>query len=538
LGNHGSGPASNNNGRPESPTSSRTRPSSPNTTRQSQSHSFSHPRMSADQLVDLARQSTNPRHITPTHTPASYSPGPASPCPETAPASFIPMDDDVWLPFIDRPMEVYALISSPPSSKLFSLLAQTFPRSEGQQSPSITALAALPKEVNMADFPTDPAAWTFMQLYRWLTTVPRTSAPDVLWVHQARACILARSELIWERVKGALGVPPELDIDEEDQEDDRQHDVFTEWATTTVGIHEMGTSTAGADAQNFVTSPVDVESDPELNALSLSIENIMALPTPIGPAPSSHSSNLPPLSLPPSLAGTSALSHSPLVVDLGLQDISEDQEETDEGDASGNDWPQKQVNTTQVDYTTARSLQDAPPQETIQGLKISTAPLPSSPMVPAVTSPITISQSLSHSLHPSAHSVSSSPSQKVNPLPTASPSRSFSHFSSSPHARPRSVRTSSFGSVHSTCSSAAYDPVGDRVPGNPLFPSNFARLAVGPTLRANNPSLRSPPYPPLPAYPFLRALGAGRRPSWADSWDPVKQEYAVTAGSEGSVAGD
>ena len=29
-----------------------------------------------------------------------------------------------------------------------------------------------------------------------------------------------------------------------------------------------------------------------------------------------------------------------------------------------------------------------------------------------------------------------------------------------------------------------YDPVGDRGPGNPLFPSNFARLAVGPTLSA------------------------------------------------------
>lgn len=30
----------------------------------------------------------------------------------------------------------------------------------------------------------------------------------------------------------------------------------------------------------------------------------------------------------------------------------------------------------------------------------------------------------------------------------------------------------------------AYDPVGDRGPGHPLFPSNFARLALGPTLSA------------------------------------------------------
>ena len=33
-------------------------------------------------------------------------------------------------------------------------------------------------------------------------------------------------------------------------------------------------------------------------------------------------------------------------------------------------------------------------------------------------------------------------------------------------------------------SERAYDPVGDRVPGNPLFPSNFAHLALGPTLHA------------------------------------------------------
>lgn len=375
------------------------------------------------------------------------------------------MDDDVWLPFIDRPMEVSALILSPPSAKLFSLLAQTFPRVEGHSSPSITALAAIPKELNMDDFGTDPTVWTFTQLYFWLTTVPRTSAPDIFWVHQARACILARSELIWERVKGALGVPPELDIDEEDQENDGQHDIFTEWATTTVGVHEVEGSAAqaspeAADVQDIITSPIDVDSDPELNTLSLSIENVIALPTPI---PSS----------------------SPLAADAGLQDISEDQEEVDEDPTvSGDDGSQKQATRAQADYATAKSAQDTTPQETILGLKISTVPLSSSPMVPSVTGPVMISHSLSHILHPRAHSVSSSPTLNANPLPMASPSRSFSHLSSSPYARPKSLRTSSFGCIHSNSSSTAYDPVGDRVPGNPLFPSNFARLAVGPTLRA------------------------------------------------------
>jgi len=36
----------------------------------------------------------------------------------------------------------------------------------------------------------------------------------------------------------------------------------------------------------------------------------------------------------------------------------------------------------------------------------------------------------------------------------------------------------------SSASSEAYDVVGERGPGNPLFPTNFARLALGPTLMA------------------------------------------------------
>jgi hypothetical protein len=36
----------------------------------------------------------------------------------------------------------------------------------------------------------------------------------------------------------------------------------------------------------------------------------------------------------------------------------------------------------------------------------------------------------------------------------------------------------------SSASSEVYDVVGERGPGNPLFPTNFARLALGPTLTA------------------------------------------------------
>ncbi|KAG6897819.1 hypothetical protein C0992_010623 [Termitomyces sp. T32_za158] len=147
------------------------RPASPSATRP-------RPHLSPDQLVHLARTATHP---------------PATATATAAPPTFTPLPDDILLPFIDRPAEVAALIASPPSSKLFTLLQKT--------------LAPL------TDPASDPAKWTYDQLHRHLTQVPRQHAADPLWVLQARRCIIAHSELIWERVKGALGVPPELDLD-------------------------------------------------------------------------------------------------------------------------------------------------------------------------------------------------------------------------------------------------------------------------------------------------------------------------------------
>ena len=62
----------------------------------------------------------------------------------------------------------------------------------------------------------DPATWDYKKLHHYLTTATRETDPDPTFVANIRKCILPRSELIWERIKGALGVPPELDHDEED----------------------------------------------------------------------------------------------------------------------------------------------------------------------------------------------------------------------------------------------------------------------------------------------------------------------------------
>lgn len=107
---------------------------------------------------------------------------------------FSPLADDVLLPFLDRPQEVASLIATPPTSKLFTLLAKTLPTEDAPKGAS-------------------PAKWSYAQLEHWLTVVDRKEADDVAWVSSLRACVYPRSELVWERLKAAFGIPAELEPD-------------------------------------------------------------------------------------------------------------------------------------------------------------------------------------------------------------------------------------------------------------------------------------------------------------------------------------
>ncbi|KAJ7233002.1 hypothetical protein C8J57DRAFT_1578089 [Mycena rebaudengoi] len=163
------------------------RPSSPQRT-----SSFNvRPRLSPEQLLEVARTATSP-------------PPPAA----VSPAVFTPLPADVYLPFLDRPTEVAHLFATAPTAKLFALLAHTFPRGADNKDDD------------------NPAKWSHAQLTAFLTTTPRTVASDAEYVSLARRAIRPRSELIWERLKGALGVPPELDRDdayEEHAQYEQQH---------------------------------------------------------------------------------------------------------------------------------------------------------------------------------------------------------------------------------------------------------------------------------------------------------------------------
>jgi len=166
----------------------------------------------------------------------------------------------------------------------------------------------------------------------------------------------------------------------------------------------------------------------------------------------------------------------------------------------------------------------SPPREIIQGLRISTTPvLPGLFATESGRVPILRASSMSSVTQQQPTQVSDEPSLLGRRGSMGSLRRRWSYAASS-------------------ASSEVYDAVGERGPGNPLFPTNFAKLALGPTLTANNPALRSRGLPPASAFSNPHAIRTdvlrGRRgkPSWVDDWDATKHEYAVTT-SDGSVGG-
>jgi len=67
--------------------------------------------------------------------------------------------------------------------------------------------------------------------------VDRHEASDRVWVANARACISRRSETLWEKLKNALGVPPELDLSGDEDSDDDEMEVLS---SSVVGLGLTG----------------------------------------------------------------------------------------------------------------------------------------------------------------------------------------------------------------------------------------------------------------------------------------------------------
>jgi hypothetical protein len=395
------------------------------------------PRLSADQIVSLAQQSCSPQSA-----PSSpRTPGgslTAAPPAQTARASFTAIPDDVFLPFVDRAEEVQALFTSPqPGARLFALLAQTFPPQSASDSPV----------TDEAVFATDPRQWSSAQLEFWMKCVDRDTAPDEIWVGLIRRCVLFHSELIWERIKGALGAPPELDPDGFDA------DPFT--ADKPLAFKDFKFE----DDSVFVSSPMEEYPpilEPQPTPDNVSESNVSA--------PADDTPSLSTLTIEPVLMPTAEHDHPPTRPGgHRMHDISEEvQEESSENE----------------DEELSEPTDPSPQRDIIQGLRISTVPTvpgifaadTSSPARLLRTSSTSSVSQLQQQLQQQQQQQSKTPDEYPSPPPRRSSMSSLGSFGR------RRWSNASSGEV--------YNVVGERGPGNPLFPTNFARLALGPTLSA------------------------------------------------------
>ena len=264
---------------------------------------------------------------------------------------------------------------------------------------------------------------------------------------KARACILERSELIWERIRGALGVPPELNVDADELE-----------------IHADDIPTRGGID---IPRPKCLES-----ALNAPVFEPDSPVTPSAPftAPSSAgihtpgsfddidilSSSVEELSVEPVIA-TAASPAPPPTTSTSLTEVMEEDEE-EEGEGQ---------NTTTKD---TNHLDAEGPE--VMGIRFSTSPSVSIAGNSPIMSPVgTLSRSSSFGRSAARPTFTGIPPSIVGKvgggMPKSPPIRGIG-------------RSSSFSSASGD---EGYDANLERGPGRPLFPSNFAQLSMGPTLR-------------------------------------------------------
>jgi hypothetical protein len=128
---------------------------------------------------------------------------------EYEPVEFHPMEDDMMLPFDDRPEEVKSLIEAERNRGLFKLLSLALPSSPTAEE---TDAAGGDQPANRAE------DWSFPELVHFLTQTPRSAVGDKAWVITIRQAVESRSEPLWEKLKGLLGID-----EDDDWGDDERH---------------------------------------------------------------------------------------------------------------------------------------------------------------------------------------------------------------------------------------------------------------------------------------------------------------------------
>jgi hypothetical protein len=356
--------------------------------------------LSPQQLYDIAKTCSTPPQSLPSHSRPNTPGGAQNQSPALLPDVFTPLPDDYDLPFLHRPEEVSELISTPPTSRLFSLLGALFPKSS--RPPSVTATSS--------DTGDDPKSWSFARLTTHLTTVTREEMDDRTWVSLARTCVRNRSEPLWERFKGALGVPWDLDAEEGEEpfQNDNPRDIDGGYGDVAVDDEEYDPDEEAYIEPVFANSP-----------------NPASLLHPGSP----HRQTLSPLPQENETFGFGGR-------EGGMENIGEEKEETSK---SSSLTPEEEEEEKQPEEPPA-----LPPPEDLQihALRI----------------------------HAPSFSTQAGAGSPIGTSPL-SPRRGSAS----------SQRYSALGGLGL---STAGQPASERGPGNPLFPSSFAGLSIGPTLSA------------------------------------------------------
>lgn len=140
------------------------------------------------EVVDLAREtaqlgtSQQSSHIS-SHPRSSLAVS------EMEPVEFVPLADDLLLPFDDRPEEVKALLEAAPNKPLVKLISLALPAGSSGS--------------------TDPTEWKHDDLIAYLKTVGRDQKSDREWVADLRLAVQTKSEALWEKLKDCLGIEEE-----------------------------------------------------------------------------------------------------------------------------------------------------------------------------------------------------------------------------------------------------------------------------------------------------------------------------------------
>jgi hypothetical protein len=363
---------------------------------------------------------------------------------ELEPVEYVEMQDDVLLPFVDRPAEVAELFENAYNKELLEIIRPTFP-TESKADPS--------RAGSWRNVP--PAEWTWDEFKLHLQE-NRADCDDLSWVRLLRLAVRARSEAIWEKIGVCIGC--DADLLAVGDMPDPMHSPMPPLSDVFDTDDEIGTPMGGNLAGSLIYSGdegVGFEGDDDARVCIQPIVPVEASEE----EPESESGF--DSSFSEGGAGRTASPQpvQPVMAAGAMETIGEEG-----GESSGGSGTQ-----------TSRPT----PSQVAGGRGEQVDPLLSE------ISPATNFRPLPSDVHESPKSARSETSNArklrgksfVGLQITTAPSKPASHS----HQQHR----------HSFFPSGVADhPHFERGPGSPLFPSSFSSLSLAPTLPNNNPNLR------------------------------------------------